>query len=103
MLEVKDAGSPPEARGDDTLAQMLAEKREQRLIPRHDVLRLLDPVVLVGEHQQFGLDAEVLQRLEQREPLADRTAIVALAMNDQRRALPVLDEARRRIAVERLD
>jgi len=59
---------------------MPSREFKHRLVPGHDVARPGDPVVLVGKYQQLARDAVVLQGFEQRQGLADRTAIVPFAV-----------------------
>ena len=80
--------------------KMALDKAQHRVVPRDDIARLQDPVILVGEDQHLRRHAVILQRFEQVETFADRAAVVVLAMDDQRRRLPLLDVADRRVAVE---
>src|SRR5690349_8527265 len=53
------------------------------LVPEAGVLRAQDPVVLVRKDEELGVDAVHLERLEEEESLADRDAVVLLAVDDQ--------------------
>ncbi len=68
-------------------------------IPLDRVLRLQDPVILVGEDDQARGDVAALERVEHAERLAVGNAEVALAMDDQHRRPPVLDEIDRVVAL----
>src|SRR5262249_2675441 len=66
-------------------SHVLAHEVEHVRVPRDDVVRLENPVVLVGKDQQLARYCVVLERFEQHQPFADGTAIVEFAVDDQRR------------------
>src|SRR5690606_8429576 len=61
------------------------------VMPEHAVVRLEDPVVLVREVQQLAGHALALGGGEGRQALLDQHAVIALAVDDQDRRLPVAD------------
>src|SRR5882762_1552338 len=68
-----------------------ANEFEHVRVPRDDIVRLEDPMILVREDEQLAWHAVVLQRFEQHQPFAHRAAIVQLTMDDQGRRLPARD------------
>src|SRR5215216_6361911 len=68
----------------------LVDPREDLLMPQLGVLRLEDPVILVGEAQESARHALALERGERRDALGLDDAVVEAAVDDERRSLPVL-------------
>ena len=78
---------------------VLVEEREHRLVPDHGVLRLEHPVVLVGEVEEPVRVVRRRRRMvlgelpPQPQPLADRHAVVLVAVDDEHRR----EDSRRRV------
>ncbi len=69
----------------------LIEPAEDGLVPQHAVGRLQHPVVLVREVEEPARDALALQRGEGRHALGVDDAVVAAAVDDEHRRLPLGD------------
>src|SRR5688572_22402580 len=72
--------------------RVLVEPAEHFLVPQLAVLRLEDPVVLVGEVDEPARHALALQSGERRHALRVDHAVVERTVDDERRRLPVLHE-----------
>src|SRR5215218_7369917 len=75
---------------------VLVEEGEHRLVPDASVLRLQDPVVLVGEVQELAFDAVARHVRPQAQGLADRDAVVLLAVYHEQRCADIAHQAMRR-------
>src|SRR5262252_5977406 len=106
-LDMKSQPSPggegPEKKISGSGRQPALEPGVDLAVPEQRVARLEHPVVLVGEVHEtrghpFGLEHAVAL-----EPLGDRHAEVALAMDHEHRRVESLGEARRTPALDRLE
>ena len=65
------------------LLEPLVEPAEEGALPEQSVLRLDDPVRLVGVDEQLGRDAAELGSIEGSHPLIGQDAVVTLAVDDE--------------------
>src|SRR5690242_348767 len=74
------------------LTHPLPHPAEHLMVPLDRILRLEDPVVLVGEDQEARWDIPALERSEGGDSLGIGNSEVLLRGHDQLWGLPVLDE-----------
>ena len=80
----------------------LVEPLEELTVPHHGILRLKNPVVLIGEYEHTSRDTAQACGIERHHSLRCKNAIVFLTHSDHDRSIPLVDEAVWRIGIAAL-